>query len=201
MVFPLIGARDYIDQRGFYVHECPHCKAPSLFAVYETKRKMTLYFVPTVTARSQYVMECMTCHNRWGVPKDQVESLLANLMTQEEIAERTREAQRRAQMLANGALPGMMPGAMPNQQPTLYEVLQVHHSADPDVIEAAFKRLALKYHPDRSKDPEAPARMREILAAREVLTDERKRAAYDRSLGIVRRTRPIRVEALRADEV
>lgn len=205
MVFPLIGARDYIEQRGFYIHECPSCRAPSLFAVYETKRKMTLYFVPTVPVRGQLVMECMTCHSKWGVPKDQVESLLASLMTKEEIAERTREAAIRARMLAEGAA-GFAPngqgqGPRPQSQPTLYEVLQVHYNAEPEVIEAAFKRLALKYHPDRSKEPDAAARMRELIAAREVLADAEKRAIYDRSLGIVRVRRIPRVEALRPDEV
>ncbi|HEU0165924.1 MAG TPA: DnaJ domain-containing protein [Thermomicrobiales bacterium] len=197
MVFPLIGARDYIEQRGFYIHECPSCKAPAIFAVYETRRKMTLYFVPTVPVRSQYVMECMTCHNKWGVPKEQLNSLLSSLMTQEELAERTREAQRRAQMLANGQMPlGAVGGP-----PTLYEVLQVHYNAEPEVVEAAFKRLALKYHPDRSKDPDAPARMRALITARDILGNEEKRAVYDRSLGIVRQKRVIRTEALRADEV
>lgn len=205
MVFPLIGAKDYIEQRGFYVHECPACRAPSLFAVYETKRKMTLYFVPTVPVRGQHVMECMTCHGRWGVPKEQVESLLASLMTKDEVAARTREAALRARMLAEGAA-GFAPngpgnGPRPQAQPTLYEVLQVHYNAEQEVIEAAFKRLALKYHPDRSKEPDAAARMRELIAAREVLADPEKRAIYDRSLGIVRVKRIPRVEALRPDEV
>ncbi|MGB3306027.1 MAG: J domain-containing protein [Thermomicrobiales bacterium] len=193
-VFPLLGARDYIEQRGFYIHECPTCRAPAVFAIYETRRKMTLYFVPTVPVRSQYVMECMACHGKWGIPKKDVELVLANVMTQEELAARTREAQQRASMLANR-------GPHPNGQPTLYEVLQVHHNAEPEVIEAAFKRLALKYHPDRSSAPDAAQRTRELIAARDILGNEQKRAAYDRSLGIVRVKRVPRVEALRPDEV
>jgi len=69
---------------------------------------------------------------------------------------------------------------------TLYQTLQLDPEADPEVVEAAFKRLAFKHHPDRSKDPESPARMREILEAKSVLGDPKKRLAYDRSIGIVR---------------
>jgi hypothetical protein len=65
---------------------------------------------------------------------------------------------------------------------TLYQVLQVDPSADGDVIEAAFRRLALRYHPDTSPDPEASLRMREIIEARECLTDVNCRRSYDRSI-------------------
>jgi len=196
VVFPLIGARDYIDQRGFFINDCPTCRTPSVFAVYETRRKMTLYFIPTVPVRSQYVMECMTCHAKWGIPKNAVANVLAGLMTQDELAARTREAQLRAQMLASRGV-----GPLDTGQPTLYEVLQVHHNAEPEVIDAAFKRLALKYHPDRSSEPDAAQRTRELIAARDILGHEQKRAAYDRSLGIVRVKRTVRVEGLRSDDV
>jgi DnaJ-domain-containing protein 1 len=196
VVFPLIGARDYIEQRGFFINDCPACKTPAVFAVYETRRKMTLYFVPTVPVRSQLVMECMTCHGKWGIPKDSAEAVLGGLMTQEELAARTREAQLRAQMLASRGA-----GPQDSGQPTLYEVLQVHYNAEPEVIEAAFRRLALKYHPDRSSAPDALQRTRELISARDVLGNDQKRAAYDRSLGIIRRQRVIRIEGLRPDEV
>jgi hypothetical protein len=77
-----------------------------------------------------------------------------------------------------------------------YQILQVDPLADPEVVEAAFKRLALKYHPDTSTVPDAPDRMREILVARELLTNPAKRAAYDKWLGVERR-----IEALRPEEV
>lgn len=62
----------------------------------------------------------------------------------------------------------------------LYEVLQVQPSAEPEVIEAAYRRLTLKYHPDHNKAPDAAATMRELNAAREVLGDPDRRARYDR---------------------
>jgi DnaJ-domain-containing protein 1 len=79
---------------------------------------------------------------------------------------------------------------------TLYQILQVDPAADPEVIEAAYKRLALKHHPDRSTDANAPARMRELNEARAILLDPPRRRAYDASLGI-----PERIDGLRADDV
>ena len=64
-----------------------------------------------------------------------------------------------------------------------YTILQVHPEADVGVIQAAYRKLAAKYHPDVSTSPEAVERMKELNEAHEVLTDPHKRAAYDRSLG------------------
>src|SRR5205814_350043 len=64
-----------------------------------------------------------------------------------------------------------------------YKVLQVDPSAEQEVIEAAFRRLARKYHPDVNPAPEAAARMRELLSAYEVLKDPVKRAMLDRQRG------------------
>ena len=77
---------------------------------------------------------------------------------------------------------------------TYYQTLQVDPAADPEVIEAAFRRLAMKYHPDTSSDPNASLRMREIIEARECLSDPARRLTYDRSIGIVRRTPGLRPE-------
>ena len=60
-----------------------------------------------------------------------------------------------------------------------YEVLGVQKSATDDEIKRAFKRLAMKYHPDRNKDPDAGDKFREINEAYQVLSDPQKRSAYD----------------------
>ncbi|MCS7061004.1 MAG: DnaJ domain-containing protein [Anaerolineae bacterium] len=62
-----------------------------------------------------------------------------------------------------------------------YKVLQVDPSAEPEVITAAYRRLAFKYHPDTNKSPEAEARMRQINEAYEVLSNPVRRAAFDRA--------------------
>lgn len=62
-----------------------------------------------------------------------------------------------------------------------YEVLGVEKSAGVDDIKQAYRKLALQYHPDRNPgDKEAEERFKEITEAYEVLTDETKRAQYDR---------------------
>lgn len=60
-----------------------------------------------------------------------------------------------------------------------YEVLQVSPDAEPEVVQAAYRRLAQKYHPDVNALPEAGRRMQELNEAYEVLSDASKRAAYN----------------------
>ncbi len=62
-----------------------------------------------------------------------------------------------------------------------YDLLGVERSADPAAIKSAFRKLAMKYHPDRNPgDEEAERKFKEIGEAYEVLSDEQKKAAYDR---------------------
>src|SRR3990172_6489620 len=60
-----------------------------------------------------------------------------------------------------------------------YKVLQVDPEAEAEVVQAAYRRLARKYHPDVAESPEAAARMAAINAAWAVLKDPARRAAYD----------------------
>lgn len=60
-----------------------------------------------------------------------------------------------------------------------YEVLGVAKDADLKAIKDAFRTLALKYHPDRNKEPGAEERFKEIAEAYAVLSDPKKRADYD----------------------
>lgn len=77
-----------------------------------------------------------------------------------------------------------MGGPHHSGEPDLYRELQVDRSADPDVIEAAYKRLALKYHPDRnSNDPDAAERMKRINEAYRILGKPDLRRAYDARSG------------------
>ena len=62
-----------------------------------------------------------------------------------------------------------------------YEVLGVGKSASDDEIKKSYRKLAMKYHPDRNPDdPDAEGKFREATEAYEVLSDDQKRASYDR---------------------
>jgi curved DNA-binding protein CbpA len=62
-----------------------------------------------------------------------------------------------------------------------YAVLQVLPNAEQEVVNAAFKALALKYHPDHDATRRAAEKMAQLNAAYAILRDERSRAAHDRA--------------------
>jgi molecular chaperone DnaJ len=61
-----------------------------------------------------------------------------------------------------------------------YEILNISKSASQDEIKSAFRNLARKYHPDVSQEPDAEEKFKEINEAYAILSDDQKRAAYDR---------------------
>jgi molecular chaperone DnaJ len=65
------------------------------------------------------------------------------------------------------------------RQKDYYQVLGVAPEADTKTIKNAFRRLAMKYHPDRNKEPDAEEWFKEIAEAYAVLSDPKKRAQYD----------------------
>ena len=62
-----------------------------------------------------------------------------------------------------------------------YEVLGIEKNAEPDQVKSSYRKLALKYHPDRNPDDsDAEAAFKEASEAYEVLSDAEKRSNYDR---------------------
>jgi curved DNA-binding protein CbpA len=61
-----------------------------------------------------------------------------------------------------------------------YRILQVHEEAEVEVVQAAYRTLSKKYHPDANKEPNAEERMKQLNEAYAVLGDELQRAEYDR---------------------
>src|SRR5258706_16343618 len=62
-----------------------------------------------------------------------------------------------------------------------YEILEVTRTANGDEIKKSYRRLAVKYHPDKNPgDHSAEEKFKELGEAYDVVSDEQKRAAYDR---------------------
>ena len=61
-----------------------------------------------------------------------------------------------------------------------YDILSVQRNATKDEIKNQYRKLALQYHPDRNKAPDAEERFKEISEAYAILSDDEKRAQYDR---------------------
>src|SRR5918997_3764030 len=93
MVLPLLyglGAKDFVELRGYLLGTCQQCKASGVFAVYDAKRKVTFWSMPTVAVRDQLVVECRTCQQRFAVPAEMREEFQTRILTEAQVQDRIR---------------------------------------------------------------------------------------------------------------
>ncbi len=187
----LLGSREDNAHLGYVQARCPKCGREGLLGVYLGKRKVTFAGLVALPVSEQLYLECMDCGAKFGIPPGQEPGLRQRMVSREQLAG-----------LATGAsqFNEARNTANPDSK-TAYQVLQLDTSAEPEIVQAAFKRLALKYHPDRSNDPSAAERMRELIAAHDLLTDPVRKAQYDRSLGIEHPEVVLWPPAMRAEDV
>ena len=82
--------------------------------------------------------------------------------------------------VVNATTKAVLPPVQMSQKRDYYEVLGVERGASKGEIDRAYRKLAIKYHPDSSKAEDAVERFKEASEAYEVLSDAEKRARYDR---------------------
>ncbi len=75
-------------------------------------------------------------------------------------------------------------------KPDYYKTLQVQPDAEPEIIEATYRRLSRKYHPDINPSSDANEMMVKLNEAYEVLSDPQKRATYDKLRATTHQTSP-----------
>lgn len=93
------GNKGYNDHLGYIIGECPACHQSAPLAVYQLRKKFTVYFIPTFSYSKKQAIVCGRCGASFEVPKDMQRKLAEEIMSQEQLSRmiaRFEEAHRKA---------------------------------------------------------------------------------------------------------
>lgn len=85
MVF-IWGYKGHADALGYVIWECPSCGTNGVFSVLQTRKKLTVYFVPTFSFSQKQFLVCTACEATFEVPKQLKTEIAENLMSQQELS-------------------------------------------------------------------------------------------------------------------
>jgi len=80
------GRKAYAEELGYLVQECPQCRTVGPFRVVETKKKFTVYFVPTFSYSRKIYLLCPACQASFEVPAEHVDRVTASALSQSELS-------------------------------------------------------------------------------------------------------------------
>ena len=87
-MFLILGRKGHQQLLGFVITECPQCNRQRPFAVYQSEKKVTLYFIPTFSYDKKHIAICGACGYAIKIPEDRKEELRSQLMTKEELEQK-----------------------------------------------------------------------------------------------------------------
>lgn len=91
------GNKGYVDKLGYIINECPACGHTGPFAVYQTHKKFTVYFIPTFSYSNKHFLECGSCKAAFEVPKEKKEALAKAIISQEDLSRLINETAKQRQ--------------------------------------------------------------------------------------------------------
>lgn len=78
----LFGNKNYGDHLGYIVTRCPGCCIDQVFIVHQERRKLTVYFVPTIQYRVKEYMTCTCCGTKYEIAEELKTEVAERLMTE-----------------------------------------------------------------------------------------------------------------------
>ena len=82
-----LGSREDTAHLGYVQGICPKCRKPGAFAVYLSKRKMTISMLASVPMGEQHILECRHCQTRFAIPPEMKADLEQRLITADRMAD------------------------------------------------------------------------------------------------------------------